>query len=441
MADQVNQFRLFSQRRFAPYFGVQFLGALNDNFFKTALLMLISIRFATSDPGKAHFLTNLGAGAFIFPFFIFSGVAGQLADKYDKKSLIQKIKFAEILIAVLIAIGFYIDNLYFLLGALFLLGIQASFFSPVKYSILPDYLAKEELLGANAIVEMGTFTAILIGTILGGLLISQFGAHITLLPMAILMFAFVGWLLSHQIPQQKKPTTTIKINLNPITQIWHTVNIARQNHQLWWTIIAISWFWFFGSIILTQIPNYTMLILGADATVMTLILTLTSFGIGFGSLLCEKLSGGKLEIGLVVLGAFGLSLFLGDLCFANGETPPQVIGISAFLQTWQNWRVLGDLFMIGVFCGFYSVPLYVLMQTLSDDQTRSQIVAANNILNALFMTIASLVALVLLELNLNIIELFMVVCILNLAVTLWVFNRVPQFLVRFREWSGLFRKA
>lgn len=431
-----NQFQLFIQRRFMPYFCLQFLGAMNDNVFKTSLLMLIAITLAPSAPDKANFLNNLGAAAFIFPFFLFSATAGQLADKYEKRRLVRIIKFGEILIACLVAVGFYLKSFPFLLCVLFLLGVQAAFFAPVKYSILPQYLASEELTGGNGLVEMGTFVAILFGTIVGGLIISNETWGTTAITITVGSIAFFGWLFSLLMPEAKNKAQDpqLKINWDPFSQTWRTLKEAATHRTLFWTMVAISWFWFYGSMLITQIPNYTRLFLGADAKVMTLILTVASLGIGLGSILCEPLSKHKEEIGLVPLGALGLTLFAIDLSFAHGPIPDTVISVQVFLHQWQNWRVLIDLFLIGLFGGFYTVPLYVLLQTRSIPEKRSQIIAANSILNALFMTLASFIAIGILKLGVSIPKLFLVVGLMNGAMAFYTYRQVPEFMARFRLW-------
>ncbi|MGE3318256.1 MAG: MFS transporter [Candidatus Berkiella sp.] len=420
-----NQFQLLFLRRFVPYFGTQFMGALNDNVFKTSLLVLISITFANEYPDKANVLNNIAAAAFIFPFFLFAATAGQLADKFPKYRLIQIIKSAEVGIALLIGVGFYLNHFPFLLFVLFLLGTQAAFFSPVKYSILPQYLTTEELTGGNGLVQMGTFIAILMGTILGGLLVSHAKWGELFIFIATLTFALIGLGFSLMIPPAVYPgqVPSLKINWEPFSQTWRTLSSSIKNPMLFTAMIGISWFWFYGSVLLTQIPNYAKLHLNGGAVIMTTLLTLVSLGIGIGSLLCEKLSGHKEEIGLVPFGAIGLTLFTVDLSFA--------ISLG---------RVLTDLFFLGLFGGFYIVPLYVMLQTRSPVETRSQVVAANNIMNAIFMTFASIVAIVMLKIGLSIPQLFLVIALMNAALTLCIFWTHPEFIIRFKHWLKSFRK-
>lgn len=415
-----HQFKLLSQRRFLPYFNLQFLGALNDNLYKTSLMVLIAVTFADQSPDKVNFLNNMGAAAFIFPFFLFSATAGQLADKYNKRSLIRLIKFAEIIIALLIGIGFYIHHFPFLLFVLFLLGVQAAFFAPVKYSVLPQYLETEELMGGNGMVEMGTFIAILLGTILGGLLISlNHEGKIWVFALCFII-ALIGWLFSLLMPigRYESHNVSLKINWEPFSQTWHTLKKASESHILLATMIAISWFWFFGSMILTQIPNYTRISIGGDATVMTLLLIVASLGIGLGSLACEPLSRTKWGSHLVLMGATGISLFTFDLSWLQPPKESSLISAMIFLHTPAHVRILVDLFLIGFCGGLYSVPLYVALQTLSEAHTRSQTIAANSILNALFMTAASGVAIVLLK-KISIPNLYMVLSILNIGMIIF----------------------
>lgn len=420
-----NQFQLLCLKRFVPYFGTQFMGALNDNVFKTALLVLISMTFANEYPDKANVLNNIAAAAFIFPFFLFAATAGQLADKFPKYRLIQIIKLAEVGIALLIGVGFYLNHFPFLLFVLFLLGTQAAFFSPVKYSILPQYLTNEELTGGNGLVQMGTFVAILMGTILGGLLVSHARWGELFIFIATFTFALIGLCFSLLIPPAVYPSQArdLKINWEPFSQTWRTLTSSIKNPLLFAAMIGISWFWFYGSVLLTQIPNYTKLHLHGGAIVMTLLLTVVSLGIGVGSLLCEKLSGHKEEIGLVPLGAIGLTVFAADLGCALAY-----------------WRVFTDLFFLGLFGGFYIVPLYVMLQTRSPVETRSQVVAANNIMNAIFMTFASLVAIVMLKIGLSIPQLFLVIALMNAILVLCIFWAHPEFVFRFKDWLKSFRK-
>lgn len=423
----IHQFALLTQRRFLPYFNLQFLGALNDNLYKTSLMVLIAITFADQSPDKVNFLNNMGAAAFIFPFFLFSATAGQLADKYNKRTLIRIIKFAEIIIALLIGVGFYINHFPFLLFVLFLLGMQSAFFSPVKYSVLPQYLEKEELMGGNGMVEMGTFIAILLGTILGGLLISlNHQGKIGVFSLCLII-ALSGWIFSLAMPvaRYESHDRALKINWEPFSQTLRTLKKASQSTLLLATMIAISWFWFFGSMMLTQIPNYTRLSIGGDATVMTLLLIVASLGIGLGSLACEPISRTKYGSYLVIIGAIGMTVFTFDLSWVQPPKESSLISATTFLHTPTHYRILIDLFLIGFCGGLYSVPLYVALQIISEAQSRSQTIAANSILNALFMTFASVFAIVILK-WLSIPDLYMILSLLNIGMIFFYWRVVKR---------------
>lgn len=427
-----NQFQLFKERRFLPYFLVQFFGALNDNIFKNALLALVA--FGAFNQDTRELLTNLGALLFILPFFLFSALAGQLADKYRKADIIRYIKFAEIPIMVSAAIGFWANQTTSLFIILFFMGAQSAFFAPVKYSILPEYLEKDELVGGNGLVETGTFVAILVGTILGIALIRIYPTTL-FINTAIVTVAIIGFIAALAVPKQKTVANPdLKINWEPISQTWYVLKKAASQRTVFLTILGISWFWFFGSIIVTQLYNYNQDILHGNEAVMILMISILSVGIGLGSLSCEKLSRHKIEIGLVPFGSIGLTLITIDLSFAHGLYPENIINASTFLSHWQGWHILIDLFFFGIFGGLYSVPLYVLLQSRTEEKERSQMVAANSVLNALFMVVASLFAIGLLSLGLTIPQLFLVVGFCNLAVTMYLYKLLPEFLMRFIAW-------
>jgi 1-acyl-sn-glycerol-3-phosphate acyltransferase len=435
--EHCSEFSLFKQRRFGPYFFTQFLGAFNDNLFKSALMVLVAIELINTDPNQAHYINNIGAGAFILPFFIFSATAGQLADKYAKPKVIRTIKLAEILITVMIGVGFYLHSFVLLVCILCLLGTQSAFFSPVKYSILPEYLTEEELTSGNGLVEMGTFVAILLGTICGGLCIGIADKGPLIVSILTFFVAVAGWALSLLIPKAISPNKQphIKINWNIFKQTWYTIKLSAQSKTIFLTIMGISWFWFFGSILLTQIPNYTKQYFGGDATVLTLMLATASIGIGLGSIWCDKLCGHKVEIGLVPFGSFGITIFCLDFSFAHPPAPlGDNIGIMTFISNWHGIHVLIDIFLMGLFGGFFSVPLYVLLQTRCIKESRSRTIAANSIFNALFMALASLLAIGLITLGLSLPNMFFVLGLLNLAVALYIYKLIPEFLLRFFAW-------
>ncbi|NMG44727.1 MFS transporter [Aromatoleum toluvorans] len=431
----MTQFQLMRERRFLPFFLTQFLGAFNDNLYKNALVVLITFqaaRFTTLAPGV---LVNLAAGLFILPFFLFSATSGQLADKFEKTRLIRFVKLFEIAIMALAAVAFALDSLALLFAALFLMGVHSTIFGPVKYAVLPVYLREEELVGGNALVESGTFIAILLGTIAGGVTIALPGGA-AWLSAAVIAVAVAGYLTCRRIPPAPAADPGLKINWNPLTETWRNIRFTRENRTVFLSILGISWFWFYGALFLSQFPGYAKDVLGGDEHAVTLLLALFSVGIGAGSLLCEKLSGKHVEIGLVPFGSIGLSLFAFDLWLASpaaahaGDPLP----LAAVLGAPATWRALVDLVMIGVFGGFFIVPLYALVQARSNPAHRSRIIAGNNILNALFMVVAAGLGAGLLAAGVTIPQLILITAVLNAAVALYIYTLVPEFLVRFIVW-------
>jgi 1-acyl-sn-glycerol-3-phosphate acyltransferase len=431
------QFQLLRKRRFGPFFLTQSLGAFNDNVFKNALVILLAFGVAgLSDDGVNRYV-NLAAGLFILPFFLFSATAGQIAEKYEKARLIRGIKLLEIAIMSLAVIGFLVGNVALLLVVLFLMGTQSALFGPVKYSILPQHLHEDELVGGNALVESATFLAILLGTVAGGVFMAVRG-DVQWVSATVIVIAILGYLASRGIPAAPPTAPTLRINWNPVTETWRNFRFMRTNRTVMLAVLGISWFWLYGAVFLSQLPNYTKIHLGGDETVVTLLLTVFSLGIGVGSLLCERLSGHKIEIGLVPLGSIGLTVFGIDLFFAQqgmaASATLAAMPAGAFLAAPGSFRVLCDLLLIGVFGGFYIVPLYALIQTRAEPSHRSRVIAGNNILNALFMVIAALMAIVLLEAGLTIPQLLLIVAIMNAAVAMFIYSVVPEFLMRFLAW-------
>lgn len=429
------QFKLLKQKRFAPLFITQFLGAFNDNLYKNALVVLLTFQSAQWTSLAPEIMVNIAAGIFILPFFLFSATAGQLADKYDKAALARLTKLLEILIMLVAAAGFWFSSLSTLMSALFLLGLQSTLFGPVKYSILPQHLKRNELLGGNALVEAGTFVAILIGTLTGGLLAGMGNAPMWIVVGGLLV-AIVGYLSSRKIPPAPAPAPELRISLNPITETLRNIGFARQNRTVFLSILGISWFWLYGALFLTQLPGLTKNILGGDEILVTTLLAIFTLGIGSGSLLCERLSGNQVEIGLVPFGSIGLTLFGLDLFFAApiglaGET---VHSLGFLLGHGAVWRVFFDLFMLGLFGGFFIVPLYALVQMRSAEQSRARIIAANNILNALFMVLGAIAAVILLTAGVSIPTLFAIAALINAAVAIYIYSLVPEFFIRFIAW-------
>jgi 1-acyl-sn-glycerol-3-phosphate acyltransferase len=429
-----NQSGLLRARRFAPLFVTQFLGALNDNVLKNAMVVLLTFQAASWTTLKPELLANLAAGVFILPFFLFSATAGQLADKYDKAALARMVKLLEIAIVLICGAGFWLHSLAVLFAGLFLLGLHSTLFGPVKYAILPQHLKSEELVGGNALIEAGTFVAILLGTLLGGLLAGS-GDGTTWITVVGLAIAVCGYLASRAIPVAVPPAPKLAISANPLTETWRNINFARENQTVFLSIMGISWFWLFGALFLAQFPAYTKNVLGGSETAVTLLLATFTFGIGVGSLLCEKLSAKRVELGLVPLGSIGLTLFALDLAIASPAVPsPSPLGAIGLLAYDQTWRVLLDLALLGVFGGFFIVPLYALVQQRSNPEHGARIIAANNIMNALFMVVGALAAAGMLAAGLTIPMLFAVAAVCNAAVALFIYGLVPEFLLRFIIW-------
>ncbi len=432
-------FALLKQRRFGPFFWTQFSGAFNDNLFKNALILLIAYQGAQLATGlDNNILINVAAGLFVLPFFLFSATAGQIADKMEKSRLIRAIKVLEIGIMVMAAVALVLGNVWLLLGVLFLLGTQSAFFGPVKYGLLPQHLHEQELVAGNGLVEMGTFVAILLGTIAGGLLIATGAGGPMWVAGAVLLVAVAGYLLSRLIPWTPAVDPGLKINWNVFTETIKIVGFMRQKRAVFLSIIGISWFWFFGALYLTQFPNYTHVILGGNELVGTLLLATFSIGIGLGSILCDRMAGQKVEIGLVPFGSIGLSIFAIDLYFAvpyAAVATETLAGPMAFLSEPWAWRVIADIFLLSLFGGFYIVPLYALIQQRSKRSHLSRIIAGNNIINALAMVLAAVMgALFLGVFGLTIAETFLVVALMNVGVALYIYRQVPEFLMRFLVW-------
>jgi 1-acyl-sn-glycerol-3-phosphate acyltransferase len=430
-----SQFQLLRERRFAPFFWTQFLGAGNDNVYKNALVIFVAFQAATLTALSANDLVNIAAAVFIAPFVLFSATAGQIADKFEKSRLIRFVKLFEIGIMVIGAIGFYRRDLMLLFTALALMGVHSTLFGPVKYAILPQHLRNDELVGGNGLVEMGTFVAILLGEIVGGVVIAIKPDGPILAGATAIAVAIAGYLVSRGIPNTPAVAPELRINWNPFTETGRNLRFAHGNRVVWLSMLGISWFWFYGATYLTQFATFTKDVLGGDEHVATLLLAIFSVGIGIGSLLCERLSGHKVEVGLVPFGSIGLSVFAIDLYFASrGLAPQSLAGIEQFLSVHAHWRIGADLVLLGMFGGFYIVPLYALIQERSEPAYRSRIIAANNILNALFMVASAGIALGLLKAGLTIPQLFLATGLMNAIVALYIYSLVPEFLMRFLAW-------
>jgi len=426
-----NQFALLGQRRFAPFFWVQFLGAGNDNLFKFAFTVMVTYQLQVSWLPAS--LAGLVIGAlFILPYLIFSATSGQLADKLEKSVLMRFVKTLEIAIMLLAGWGFMHQHVPALLACVFLMGLHSTLFGPVKFAYLPQHLSERELTGGNGMVEMGTFVAILLGQLAGGLLIAMPGNGAMYAAAACLGVAVLGRIVAQAVPQSPATDPALVINWNPFTETWRNLKLAHGNVVVFRSLLGISWMWFFGAVFLSMFPAFARDVLHGDERVASLLLVVFSVGIGVGALLCEVMSRRHVEIGLVPLGAIGMSVFAIDLYFAaRGLPPAALLTVSQFLAAPAHWRVMADLGLLALFAGIYSVPMYALIQLRSLPSHRARIIAANNILNALFMIVSSIGVGVLLSLGLSIPQVFLVVGLLNAVVAFYIFMLVPEYLLRF----------
>lgn len=421
---------LLTQRRFLPYFCTQFLGAFNDNIYKSALIIMVTYRLVSENQGV---LVNVAAILFILPFFLFGSLAGQLADKYEKAWLIQNIKLAEIGIMILGCIAIFLASVPLMLLILFLMGTQSAFFGPIKYSILPQHIERTRLLQANGFVEAATFIAILFGTVLGGLLAGDASNDLWLM-LTILFVAALGYLVSFQIPSAKVAASNLKISYKFWSGTRDILKITYRDRMVFLSVLAISWFWFLGSIILSQFPAFAQNVLQGDDQVATLLLATFSVGIGIGSLLCSWLSSGRVEIGLMPIGAVGMAVFTWML----GETalPPadQLRTLAELAVTPGIVAVIINMIMIAISAGLFLVPLYAFMQIRTDEADRSRVIAANNIINAIFMITAGIMAAGMLLLGYDVLDIFKVTAVLTAIVTVYIMWMLPEFVLRFVAW-------
>jgi len=438
-----NQFALLGQKRFAPFFWVQFLGAGNDNVFKFAFTVLVTYQLQVSWLPPA--LAGLVIGAlFILPFLLFSATSGQLADKWPKERLIRFTKDLEIAVMLLGAVGFVLANVPLLLLAIFLMGLQSTVFGPVKFAYLPQHLNERELTGGNGMVEMGTFVAILLGNVAGGLLIAMPGVGPMAVAVACLVLAVAGRVAAQAVPVSPATDPGLVVNWNPFTETWRNLKLAHGNVVVFRSLLGISWMWFFGAVFLSQFPSFAREVIRGDEQVASALLVVFSVGVGTGALLCEMLSRRHVEIGLVPLGALGMTVFGVELFLASSALPPAAatLGLGAFLAEPAHWRVMAALFMLSLSAGIYSVPMYALIQMRSPATHRARIIAANNILNSLFMIVSALMCGALLAAGLSVTQVFLVTALLNAVVAGYIFLLVPEYLLRFLAWlltHGVYR--
>ena len=424
--------QIMRSRRFLPLFITQFLGALNDNIFKNALVILVIFRIAGERGVNGQLMATVAAGIFILPFFLFSATAGRFADKFEKSRLIVIIKSAEIAIMALAAMGFDQHNLTMLMTVLFLMGTHSTFFGPLKYGILPTHLKTSELLAGNALIEAGTFLAILLGTIAGGVFILA-DHGIAAVSALVLAVALLGLLASLFIPRAPAEAPNLKLGFNIAAHTWEMTRYAAGQRDLFLAILGISWFWLIGSVFLSQFPTFAKDVLGANEQVVTLFLTAFSLGIGAGSLLCSRLLRGEISVRYVPLGALGVTLFTVDLYFASGRLSGGAAGTLAlvdFLAHPAAWRVLGDLLLISIASGFYIVPLYTLLQDRSEASHRSRVIAANNIINSVFMVAGAAATVGLIALHISVPEIFLILGLFNFLVAIYICKLVPEVVIK-----------
>ncbi|MFT3856115.1 MAG: MFS transporter [Aquabacterium sp.] len=426
------QFALLGQRRFAPFFMTQFLGAANDNLFKFAFTVLVTYQLQVQwlKPQMAGLV--IGA-LFILPFVLLSATAGQWADKYDKAAIMRNVKLLEMAIMVAAGIGFWFELVPLLLGCVFMMGLHSTIFGPVKYAYLPQHLSERELTGGNGMVEMGTFVAILLGNVGGGLMMGIPHTGVHWVAGSCFTVALIGWLVSLRIPASPSSDPGLRLNWNPASETRRNLQLAAEYPSVFRSLLGISWMWFFGAVFLAQFPSFAKEVIGGNTEVASLLLVVFSVGIAIGSLLCETFSHRHVEIGLVPIGAVGMSVFAFDLYLASrglshGSAPLLTVG--EFIARHENWRVMIDLGLLAFSAGLYSVPMYALIQLRAKASHRARIIAANNILNALFMIVSSVAAGALLKAGFSIPEVFGATALLNVLVVGYVFWLMPEYIVR-----------
>lgn len=431
-----SQFGLLTQRRFLPFFLSQSLGAFNDNVFKQGLVALV-VFVGAIDVGMSSATFSLLAGAlFILPYFLFSALGGQLADKYDKSRLARWIKALEVALMLVATAGFLLKSGALLLSVLFLLGLQSTLFGPLKYGILPQVLSDEELTGGNGLVESATMVSILLGTLVGTALVGIPDDGLIFISMVGVGVALIGWFAALAMPATPAVEPSLKINWNPLTETWRSLKFLGSNRIVFLSCLGISWFWFFASMYFLILPVYVRDVIGGATQVYTLLLALFSVGTGLGALLCELLSRRKVEIGLVPFGSIGMTLFGLDLYFALPHASGlSELTVSAFFATGFGWRLVIDLVLMAIFSGFFIVPLFALIQQRSAPSHRSRVIGANNILNAIFMVAASALGWALMNgLGLTLPQVLLVTALCNAIVAIYIYTLVPEFLLRFIAW-------
>jgi 1-acyl-sn-glycerol-3-phosphate acyltransferase len=429
-----SQFTLLGKRRFLPFFATQALGAFNDNAFRQGMVVLIGFHLGLSIEAVS-FYAMIAPAVFILPFFLFSASAGQIAEKFEKTRLIRYVKLFEIAAMLMAVYAFHAHQIWLLFVVLFLMGLHSTVFGPIKYAILPQALRPDELVGGNGLVEMGTSMAVLVGMMAGGSLMALGDVGITAASTLVVGVAVVGYLVSRAIPPAPATAPELKFNWNPASETVRVMRYVVKDRTIFNAILGISWFWFFGTVFTAQLPAYTQTFLGGGEGVLNLTLALFSVGVGVGSLLCERLSGHKVEIGLVPFGSIGMTVFAADLYFARPlAATSHGLTIGEFAVAAGSLHIVIDLLLIGLFAGLFIVPLFALVQSRTERSELSRVIAGNNILNALFMVVSAGLGLGLTALGLSIPQIFLCVAVLNAAVAIYIYTLVPEFLMRFLSW-------
>jgi MFS family permease len=428
-----NNEHLLSTRRFLPMFITQFFGALNDNVYKQALLLVITYGWINQQATDVSTLNNLAALLFILPYFIFSATAGQIADKFERSQLIRGIKVLEIVIMLIGSAGFLLGNLWLLLLALFMMGTHSTFFGPIKYAILPEILKPNELMSGNALFQSGTSIAILIGMILGGAVISVSQGNLIWISLTVVIIAVLGYLSSRFILKQQVSSPDLKIDWNFFRTSFQTLKYAKSLPLIFMILLGNSWYWFYGATYLTQIPQLTQQNLHASENVVSLLLTFFSVGIGVGSLLCRRIGGSEVNIKMVPIGAIGLTLFAFYLALSLAYVPERTGAMMNVADMFNHgaiyYHVMLAVTLLGISGGFYIVPLYAMMQAYSPRSHRARVVAANNILNAVFMVSSAVFSIIILSvLKIDIKILFSITAVLSAGFTLWLLYRLKPML-------------
>lgn len=428
-----DQWHLLKTRRFLPLFLTQFLGAFNDNVFKNALIILITFTAVEQSALSPQIMITIAAGIFILPFFLFSAIAGQLADRHDKARLIRIIKTIEIVLMLGAALGFYLQSTGLLMLILFLMGTQSAFFGPIKYGILPDQLEKNELIGGNALIDSSTFVSILLGTICGGLLIMMDNGAL-IISCLVITVSVLGLVSSFSIPATQPVDATLKVNYNFLFETFAIIQQAHQHPVIFRSILGISWFWLFGASFLSQFPTFAKDVIGGNEQVVTLFLATFTVGIAIGALLCNRLLKGEIAATYVPLGIIGMTLFTVDLYFASNSltdvSPAVLIGAGEYLQSLTHWRILIDLLGISICGGIYIVPLYAIIQDRAELSHMSRTFAATNILNALFMVVSALAISMMLARDYTVVQIFLTIAAVNGLMAVYIATLLPRSLVK-----------